>query len=456
MAEFKLKRGFDIKIAGKPEKKLTELPAPATVAIKPTDFRGIRPRLMVSEGDAVKIGSPLFHSKENEKIVFVAPVSGKVTAINRGDRRRLMEIVIENDLTNTPLQQSALGRDEILSKSRDELQEMLLAGGLWPYLRQRPYSKIANPQDTPRDIFISAMDTAPLAADPDFLLAGDEKAFQLGLGILKKFTMGKIHLSVNGASQNLAPAFKNAQGIEKHTFTGPHPAGNVGVHIHHIQPLVHGQVIWYISPEGVAQIGKFFSTGYLNNSRVIAVAGSAVNNRQYYKTVMGAPVKHLINESNLTADEVRIINGNVLTGEKTSLAGYTGFYNHLLSVIPEGSRERSLMSWFSPGLNTASVSRTFLSRWVGGRKKEYEISTLMNGGHRAFVATGDYEKVLPMDIMPVFLAKSILAEDVKEMEQLGILEVDEEEMALCSYICLSKTDFGAIVRKGLDLLEKEG
>jgi len=456
MAEFKLRRGFDLKIAGRPEKKLTELPAPLTVAIKPGDFRGIKPRLVVSEGDQVVIGSPLFLSKENEKIVFVAPVSGRVSAINRGERRRLLEIVIENDQKNTPLQQIALSRDEILSKSREELQDMLLAGGLWPYLRQRPFSKIANPTDTPRDIFISAMDTAPLAADPDFLLAGDEKAFQLGLGILKKFTMGKVHLSVNGASTNLAPAFKNAQGIEKHSFTGPHPAGNVGVHIHHIQPLGHGQVVWYISPEGVAQIGKFFSTGYLNNSRIIAVAGSAVNNRQYYKTVLGAPVSQLIKESNLLADEVRVINGNVLTGEKTSLAGYTGFYNTLVSVIPEASHERSLFGWFGPGLNKASVSRTFLSRWIGGRRKEYEISTLMNGGHRAFVATGDYEKVLPMDILPVFLAKSILSEDVKEMEHLGILEVDEEDMALCSFVCLSKTDFGAIIRQGLDLLEKEG
>ncbi len=454
MADFNLKRGYDIPIEGQAEKKLTVLPAPKKAAVQPLEFRGLKLRLLVAEGDTVKIGTPLLADKANENIKLVAPVSGTVAQIIRGERRQLQAIVVENDGKDTAEVVGKWTADEVKKLSADEIKTRLLSGGMWPHIRQRPFNKVANPADTPRDIFISAFDTAPLAADPAFLLEGEEEAFRIGLDALAGLTGGKVHLSLNGDLSAQPPVFANASGVEKHYFSGPHPAGNVGVQIHHIASLQKDDLVWYIQPYAVALIGKFFLNGFFQNERIVALAGSSLKERSYVKTIVGAPISSLIPEKNIVDEPVRFINGNVLTGRKTSFTGYLTFYDYLVTVIPEAKKERKLLGYFRPGFNLPSFSKTFLSTLIPGKK--FKMDTSLFGGHRAFIQNEEYERVLPMDIMPVQLMKSILAEDFEEMEALGILELDEEDVALCSYIDLSKNDFGAILRKGLDLIEREG
>ena len=364
----------------------------------------------------------------------------------------MQEVVIENDNKNEAEKIKVISENDVASIKKEEIISNMLSAGLWPLIRQRPFSKIANPADDPRDIFISAMDTSPLAADINFILQGLEKEFQHGINILAKLTSGKIYLSTNGKADNTF--FNNINNVEKNSFTGVHPAGNVGVHIHHINPVRHGQIVWYVNPYDVAMIGKSFLDGEYCSEKIIALAGQALNDRHYVKTVIGAPIEFIIKDTNITQPEVRYISGDLLTGRKILKTGYMGYYDNLVCVIPEGPKERKFIGWYLPGLNKRSHSRTFLSSWLA--RDEFSVDTLLNGSERAFIISGDYEKVIPMDIYPVYLIKSILANDIEEMEGLGILELSEEDVALCSYICPSKIDFGGVLRKGLDLIEKEG
>lgn len=454
MADFSLKKGYDIKIAGRAERVLEELPVPDFVALQPIEFRGIKPKLSVKEGDAVKVGTPLFTDKTRPDLNFVSPVSGTVEAIKRGERRVLLEVVVKNDKSYTAEALDSHSEEEAGKLNREQVIAQLLKGGLWPMVRQRPFSKIADAADTPRDIFISGMDTGPLAADPGFLLRNDTENFQLGVDLLGKLTDGAVHLSIDQKESEYQDVFRNVNNVELHRFKGPHPAGNVGVHIHHIAPLKRGDIVWYVNPVHVAVIGKFFKTGVFPAERIIAIAGSSLKERKYLKTMLGAPVTSLVDENNLQDTDVRFISGNVLTGRKILSRGYMGFYDSLLSVIPEGSKQKKLVEYALPGFDKESFSNTFASSLLG--KKEFVLDTRLKGGERAFVQSGSYEKVVPMDIYPVYLMKSILAEDIEEMEGLGILECDEEDLALCSYICPSKINFGGILRQGLDLIEREG
>jgi Na+-transporting NADH:ubiquinone oxidoreductase subunit A len=451
MADFKLKKGYDLNIAGVAEKKITTLDPPEKVAVLPLEFWGIKPKLQAAVGDKVKIGSVLFQDKQNEDLKFVSPVSGKVSAINRGERRAITEIVIENDKKDTTEKIGEWSASEIEKLNRDEIIAYLLKGGMWPLFRQRPFNYVADPNITPRDIFISALDTAPLANDPNFIIEGEAENFQNGLDIIQKLTDGKVYLSTGFEP---AKAYANAKNVEINRFKGPHPAGNVGVQIHCLKRIKIGDKVWHIQPYHVALIGKFFKEGVYQRERIVAAAGSSLKNGQYYKTIVGTPINQLIDEAEIKDKNWRVITGNVLTGKKTALESYTRFYANLLSVIPEGKKDRKLLGYFRPGLDLPSFSKTFFSSLFPG--KTFEMDTRMFGGKRAFVQSGDYEKVMPMDVYPVYLAKSILTEDIEEMEKLGIYEVEEEDIALCSYICLSKTDFGGLVRKGLKLIEKEG
>jgi len=453
MADFSLKKGYNIKIAGKAERMLEELPEPEFVALQPNEFRGTKAKMTVKEGDEVKIGTPLFTDKANPDIKFVSPVSGTVDQINRGERRVLLEVVVKNDKKGTVLDKQAFTRDEIGKIKREQVIAQLLNGGMWPYIRQRPFNKIASPADVPRDIFISAMDTAPLAADPAFILNDEADNMQAGIDILSKLTDGKIHLSVDGNAQQETQVFSNLKNVELHRFKGPHPAGNVGVQIHHIKPLNRGELVWCVQATKIAAIGKFFLNGYFPADRIVAIAGSSLKERKYFKTFLGAPITDLVTEQNLQHSNSRFITGNVLTGRKITAKGFVGFYDHLLSVIPEPANEKTFIEYALPGFDKESFSKTFASSLLP--KKEYVIDTRLKGGERAFVQSGTYEQVLPMDIYPVYLIKSILADDIEEMEGLGILECDEEDLALCSYICPSKIDFGGILRQGLDLIERE-
>ena len=456
MGEYKLRKGYDIKVAGAAEKTVIELDSPKKVAVTPNEFRGIKVKLNVKPGDTVKIGTVLFEDKTLPDLKFVSPVSGKVLEINRGERRALMEIVVENDLKNEKETVGIWKKDDLKKMDANKIKESLLQGGMWPHVIQRPFSKIANPNDTPRDIFISGMDTAPLAADPNLIMDGMKDYFQTGLDILVKLTGGSIHLSLDLKNKSNAKAFADATGVEKHYFRGPHPTGNVGVQIHHINALKRGEIVWTIKPFAVALIGKFFIEGFFQAERIVATAGSSLTKRNYFKTITGTPVSMLIPESEVIDDEARYISGNILSGRKITPAGYVSYYDNLISVIPEGTRKRKLLGYFRPGFKTPSYSNTYLSKFLMTARKDYVLDTKIHGGKRAFVATGDYESVMPMDIYPVYLAKSILVDDIEEMEGLGILELDEEDVALCSYICLSKTNFGHLLRHGLNFIEKEG
>jgi len=452
----KLKKGFDINLAGKAQKVYSEAPQPETLAIKPTDFIGMsRPKVLVKEGDAVKAGTPILFDKMAEKVMYCSPVSGEIATVVRGAKRKLLEVRILADKQNTFEEFKKYSVSEVGSLSKEQAKEQMLKAGVWPNILQRPYAIVANPEDTPKSIFISSFDTAPLAPDYDFIFKGEEKYMQAGVDILKKFTDGPVHVQLNGNGE-VSPIFSHLKNVTLNTVSGPHPAGNVGVQIHHIDPINKGDIVWTVNPYGVIQIGKLFLEGKYDASKTVAIAGSSVKKPAYYKTFTGACVDKVL-ANNLNEDHVRVISGNVLTGEKIAPDGYMGFYDLVLTVIPEGDRPRFFATegWFAPTSKRLSFHRALgLLSFLNGKSKEYVLDTSTNGEERAFVMTGAFEKVLPMDILPTYLLKAIMAEDYDEMEALGIYEVAEEDLALCEFIDVSKHDIQALVRKGLDLMRE--
>lgn len=451
MSKFiKLKKGFDINLAGKAEKKIVEVEQPETFAYKPSSFYGIsRPKLTVKEGDRVKAGTPILFDKKNSRVLHVAPVSGEITSIMRGEKRKLLEIVISADKAIEYEVFDKHTASDINGLSRENIVEQMLNGGVWPNLVQRPYGVIADPDETPKSIFISAFDSHPLAPAYDFIFKGQDQYFQAGLDVLKKLTTGAVHVNINGDAE-VSPMFAHAKGIELNKFSGPHPAGNVGVQIHHIDPINKGDVVWTLSPFGVIQIGKLFVEGKYDASKVIAVAGSEVKNPQYYKTYTGASIKNFVS-GNLKSDHVRFVAGNALTGRKIAADGHLGYYDNLLTILPEGD-QYELFGWIKPSTQKLSFQRAFGLLSFLFPNKEYALDTNLKGEPRAFVQTGVFEKVTPMDILPTYLLKAILAEDFDDMEALGIYEVIEEDLALCEFIDVSKHDIQDIVREGLNLL----
>lgn len=443
----RIRKGLDIKLQGKADRNFIQVEKASLYALKPTDFTGIVPKILVKTGDLVRTGTPLFYDKNHPEVKFTAPVSGKIADITRGERRRILAIVIESDGKDNSLEFIKADPSVL---SRDQIRQNLLESGMWPVIRQRPYSVIANPADDPKAIFISGFDTAPLAPEIDFLVKDSLDELQKGLDALKKLTTGKIHISLNGDKPD-SGIFSVLKGVEIHKFAGPHPAGNVGVHIHNIDPLNKGEKVWFVNPVDIVRIGKLFITGRPDNNSVIAVVGSEIKNPGYCKILKGSSITPLI-KNNIKEGELRYISGNVLTGTKIEKDGYIGFYDYQLSVIPEGFYY-DFLGWALPGLKKYSVSRSFFS-WLH-KGKEYRLDTNLKGGRRAFVMTGEYEKVFPMNIYPVQLVKAILAEDIDKMEKLGIYEVAEEDFALCEFVCTSKTDLQSVIRKGLDLMRKE-
>jgi len=443
----KIRKGLDIKLKGKAEKIFIR-PDPAELyAVKPTDFHNLIPRLTVKVDSSVKAGTPLFYDKYHPEIYFTSPVSGQVTAINRGERRKILEIVIRAD---TEIEYETFDMGDPSRMSIKEIKDKILKSGLWPTIRQRPYDVIADPEDMPKAIFISAFDTAPLAPDYDFAVKGCETDFLKGIEALSKLTVGKLHININDeypASQ----VFTQPMNVQINRFRGPHPAGNIGIQIHHIDPINKGDIVWYVSPQDVITIGRLFIKGIYDASKVIALAGSEVLKPRYYKIVGGTSIKNMI-EKNITDVNNRFISGNVLTGTRIESDGFVGYYDSQITVIPEGDHYE-LLGWAMPGLKKYSVSRSYWS-WLFSNS-EYRLDTNLNGGLRAFVVTGQYEKVFPMDIYPVQLLKAILVKDIDLMEKLGIYEVAPEDFALCEFVCTSKIDAQNIVREGLDYMIKE-
>lgn len=443
----KIKRGVDIKLVGEAEQQYAQKLPVETVAIKPSNFHGVRLKLVAKEGEEVKAGSPVLVDRDNDRINFCSPVSGEIAQVVRGEKRKILEVRI---LADKEIDYLDFGSADPSKLSREEIIEKLTASGCWPLIKERPYNVIANTEIAPKAIFISGFDSAPLAPDLNLLLEDQEKEFQAGINALAKLTEGSIHLGLNN-SKPAANVFKGVQGVQINKFEGPHPAGLVGVHIHHVSPINKGETVWTISPEHVVIIGRLFLTGKFDARINIAVTGSEVKERKYHRTILGAAIKHFV-EGNISDKKNRLISGNVLTGTKVEMDGYLDAFARQITVIPEGD-EPELFGWVIPKTDKFSISRT-LPAWLMPNKK-YELNANLHGEHRPFVVTGQYEKVFPFDIYPVQLLKAIMINDIEKMENLGLYEVVEEDFALCEVVCTSKTPVQETVRKGLDLMKIE-
>ena len=443
----RIRRGLNINLLGEADKVYASVKNHNIYAIKPTDFHGLTPKLSVKVGDKVLAGSVIFFDKYNERIKFCSPVSGTIKDIVRGEKRRILEVIIESDNEQKNESHSPLN---VKNANREQLIDHMLSNGVWPFIRQKPYDIIANPSDMPKAIFISAFKSGPLAIDNDFALYGMDDLFQSGLDIITKLTNGKTHLNLDG-NTNSSKVFSEAKGVEVNSFSGPHPAGNVGVQIHHINPINKGDIVWYLEPQDVIVIARLFNEGKYDVSRIISLCGSEVSKPRYYRTISGTCVSNLIDD-NVENDNNRVICGDVLSGTKIDKNGYLGFYDTQLTVIKEGN-EQEFLGWALPGFNKFSMSKSYFS-WLFPKRK-YDIDTNMRGEERAYVVTGQYEKVLPMDIYPQQLIKAIMIEDIDLMERLGLYEVGPEDLALCEFVCTSKIEVQSIIRHGLDLLRKE-
>jgi len=440
----RLKKGLNIPIKGAAEKILAGELNPVRYGVRPVDFPGLIPKLEVKPGDKVKAGTPLFHDKIRAEIKFTSPVSGTVLSVERGDRRKMLEVIVERSGDD----HIDFGKADTESLSREKIKELLLASGLWPAVIQRPYHVVAKPAYVPKSIFVSGFDTAPLAPDYEFITKNSPVSlFNTGIRAVSKLTDGKVNLVLNVPGSSLS----STPGVEISYISGPHPAGNTGVHIHHLDPVNKGEVVWYINLQDVIAIGRLFAEGIYKPERIVALAGSEVLHPQYYKVLSGSSIAPLVKD-NVKPGNLRYISGNVLTGTKIPSDGFLGYYDSQVTVIPEGDYYE-FFGWAAPGANKYSFYKTFMSSLMPG--KDYRLDTNFHGGERAFVLTGNYEKVVPMDIYPMQLLKAMLAGDIDMMENLGVYEVAEEDLALCEFICPSKIEIQSIVRKGLDLMMKE-
>jgi Na+-transporting NADH:ubiquinone oxidoreductase subunit A len=446
--DISIKKGLSINIKGAAEKELKKIPLTKFYAHNLHDFHLLIPKLEVKVGDYVKRGQPLFYSKTNESIKFVSNVSGHVKDIVRGERRKILNIIIECDKKDSIVTSSIKPISKLDSES---IIKSLLSSGCWPFIKQRPFDIIADPTKKPKSIFISCFDSAPLAIDYKFILNDRLDYFKYGLEVLKKLVSGNLYLGLNSSQSDLAKQLTN---FNLNYFNGPHPSGNVGVHIHHIDPINSGEVVWILNPEDVAIIGEFFETGQFNPERTVAVSGPPVKNPKYYRLIIGAELKSVLSSVDLEkGSELRYINGDVLSGKTVSSNGFLGFYNNNLSILREGNNYK-LFGWI-PFINnkTPSIYKTSFSWLSNGKPKEYD--TNLNGEKRAFVTTGEMESVFPMDVYPMQLIKECLIGDIEKMEKLGIYEVSPEDFGLIDYSSSSKIEAQSIIREGLDYLYKE-
>lgn len=444
--DIRIKKGLDLKLKGAAERVVSDVSRSQIYVLKPSDFHMITPKLVLKEGAEVKAGESIFYSKDHPEIQFVSPVSGKILEIKRGEKRVVLEVKIQADAQDVFVNHGSQSPEQL---SSEEVKSFLLKSGAWPFVKQRPYDIVANPANTPKSIFISAYASAPLAADVDFILENKLEAFQKGIDAIKKLTSGKVHLSING---NLNSKLAQIKGIEIHQVYGPHPAGNVGVQINKIDPINAGDRVWVIDPQDVAIIGNLFLTGKLQLNRTIALVGSEVARPQYYNVTIGAQMSTIVS-GKLSSENVRIINGDVLTGTKSNKDGVVGYYNNTISVIPEGNEYR-MFGWL-PFIDNHihSASRTSFSFLFSGKK--FAPNTNLNGEERALVVTGEMEKVMPLDIYPMQLLKACLAGDIEAMENLGIYEVAPEDFGLIDYTNTSKLEAQTIIRGALDVMIKE-
>ena len=444
--EIKVKRGYDLQLMGEADKKVVSASSSRAFAVKPPNFHAVIPQLHYKEpGKHLKAGEELFFSKYNDKIRFTTPVSGTIQEIVRGDRRRVMEIVMTPD---SEIEFKDFGVMDVASADAESLKARIFESGCGAFIRQRPYNVVANPEDEPRDIYVSVCATAPLAADPEFILEGQEKEFQAGIDALAKITSGQVYLGVKKGSSSFLKSVKNVQLLE---IEGKHPAGNVGVQIAHTKPINKGERVWTVGPEDVAIIGRLFLTGRFDAQRTVAVVGSDAKDKKYFKTRVGASVDTFIGK--VDTNETRIISGDVLSGEKLEGNGYVGWFDNTLTLIPEGDNYR-MFGWIPfRHNNIPSKSHTSLS-WLRPNKK-YAVNTNLNGEERAMVMTGEMEDVVPIDVFPMQLLKACLAGDIERMQDLGIYEVVPEDFALVDFVSSSKVEAQDIIQMGLDIMITE-
>lgn len=441
----KLRKGLDINLKGKAVAKVSASKKSEVYGLVPDSFVGLKPKVVVKEGDVVKAGDALFVNKLHPEVKFVSPVSGQVVAVERGERRKVLSVQVKAD---KELVYADFGKKQVGSLTKEQVKAALLESGLFAYILQRPYAVVADPDDSPKAIFISSFSDMPLAADFEVALKGNEADFQTGVDALAK--LAKVYLGVKpGTSQALAQA-KNA---EVTVFEGKCPAGNVGVQINHVSPVNKGEVVWTVGAEEVIFIGRLFNQGKVDLSRVIAVAGSEVKSPEYVKVLVGQQIGSIVNGNISTDKKVRIIDGNPLTGVKASAESFLGAHTTEVTVIPEGDDADEAFGWIMPRFNQFSTSRTYCS-WLMGNK-EYTLDARIKGGERHMIMSGEYDSVFPMDIYPEQLVKAIIAGDIDRMEALGIYEVAPEDFAVCEFVDSSKLELQRIVREGLDMLRKE-
>ena len=438
--KFKITKGLDLKLAGAATDTPLDFALPETFHIRPSDFRWLKPKLLVQAGDRVEIGTPLFCDKADERVVIVAPVKGTVKEIVRGEKRVIEEIAITRD--SESVIEATVQFDT--PTDGESVRKLLLQYGLWPCLRQRPYSTIPNPDIKPKSVFVPCFDSNPLAPDFNILMRGKEKDFHHGIQMLQLAAGdATVHLCMREGADN--QLFESVENVQKHYFSGPHPAGNVGTHIHHIDPINKGDIIWYVDPQEVARIGQFFAEHKLQFGKTAALTGPVVKNPGYFHTVYGADLTALLAE-NLTQENVRTISGSVLSGSKLGDSPTLRFHDRQVTVIAEGG-QREFIGWLLPGLKKWSLSRTFLA-WLTP-KRTYDVNTSLHGGRRAIMMTDVYDKVFPFDLMPLQLLKACEIKDIEQMEALGIYEVDSEDFALCELVCPSKKEWQQIVETAI-------
>lgn len=444
---FRLRKGLDINLKGKAVKKKVSSGASKVYALRPSDFTGVTPKVVVKEGDHVLAGDALFVNKQFPEVRFASPVSGTVKSVVRGERRRVLSVSVEADGQQ---EYRDFGVHDANKMDGNAVKQLLLEAGLFGYINQLPYAISTNPSTTPKGIFVSALHDMPLAADFEYELEGNEQAFKEGLRALN--LIAPLHLGV-GAKQT-AEALTNVEGVDLNVFDGPCPAGNVGVQVNHIDPVNRGEVVWTVDPTAVIFIGRLLLTGKVDLSKTIAIAGSQVIDPAYTDVLVGAQLADVLKDKLAKTDHVRLINGNPLTGERATLDDFVGAHTSELTAIPEGDDKEEILGWILPRLNDFSVSRSYFS-WLEGKKHEYDLDARVKGGKRHMIMSGEYDKVVPMDIYPEYLVKAIITGDIDKQEQLGIYEVSPEDFALAEFVDSSKLELQKIVRQGLDILRKE-
>lgn len=441
----KVKKGLNLPIEGEPQQRIENGPQVTKVALVGDDVVGMKPSMVVKVGDKVKVGQLVYTDKKTEGVNYTAPASGEVIAVNRGAKRKFESLVIKVEGDEYVSFESYKGSD-IAGYNEQAVKDLLIESGMWPSIRRRPFSKVANPQEKPKSIFVTAMDTNPLAADADVIVKENEAAFQIGLKAISKLAPRTFLCTKPGSS------IQGIDGVKKEEFSGPHPAGLVGTHIHFLDPVGEKSFVWYLGYQDVIAIGKLIETGKLYTERVIAVAGPEAKNPRLIKTRMGACLDELC-KNETKSNDVRLISGSVFGGRHgQGLLCYLGRFHNQISILKEGGK-RELLGWHSPGFDKFSVKNIYVSKLMS---KKFGFDTDTNGSLRSIVPIGSYEKVMPLDILPTFLLKAIMSGNTDNLVRLGALELDEEDLALCNFVDPCKNDFAVKLRENLTVIEKEG